>query len=125
MLHEIFIVEDEPAVCFFYKQALSLNGYKIIGIAEDGEEAVSMFKTFKEKPIVILMDHRMPKKDGIEALKEILLIDQKVNIIFVSANDEIRKEALENGAFSFQKKPVKVDDLLEEIKRAIKMYTPN
>jgi len=66
----VFVVEDEPSLQFFYKQILTLNGFKLGGIAVDGEEAVSMFKSFSVKPSIILMDHRMPKKNGIDAVRD-------------------------------------------------------
>ncbi len=95
------------------------------GIAEDGEEAVIMFKAFLEKPKVILMDHRMPEKTGLEASEEILDLDKKVKIIFVSADISIREEALSIGAFSFWVKPFSLDQLLDEINRAIESYVIN
>lgn len=95
------------------------------GIAEDGEEAVIMFKSFLIKPKVILMDHRMPEKTGLEASEEILYLDKKVKIIFVSADISIREEALSVGAFSFWVKPFTIDSLIHEINRAIESYPLN
>ncbi len=92
------------------------------GIAEDGEEAVIIFKSFLVKPKVILMDHRMPEKTGLEASEEILNIDKKVKIIFVSADISIREEALSIGAFSFWKKPFAIEQLIYEIDRAFESY---
>ena len=92
------------------------------GIAEDGEEAVIMFKAFLEKPKVILMDHRMPEKTGLEASKEILDLDKKVKIIFVTADSSIKDAALSIGAFSFWEKPFKIDQLINDIKRAFENY---
>jgi two-component system chemotaxis response regulator CheY len=122
MSHEIFIVEDDPAVYFFYKQALDLNGFTLVGLAEDGEEAVSKFKSFSRKPQVILMDHRMPKKNGIDASKEILQIDPQVKIIFISADESIKEEVFTIGVFSFYKKPVKIKKMINEINNALKCY---
>ena len=65
-------MEDDHSLRLLYEKALSLNGYNVIGAAKDGEEAIEMYKSFKQKPEVIIMDHRMPIKDGIEATKEIL-----------------------------------------------------
>ena len=98
---------------------LDFYGFSIAGIAEDGEEAVLMFKSFSDKPKVILMDNRMPKKSGIEASKEILQIDNEVKIIFISADISIKEEALFIGAFSFWDKPFKIDNLIDEIKKAL------
>ena len=95
------------------------------GVAEDGEEAVSMFKSFLEKPKVILMDHRMPEKTGLEASEEILEFDKKVKIIFVSADTSIREKALSIGAFSFWKKPFTLDELIQQIDNAIESYPIN
>jgi DNA-binding NtrC family response regulator len=94
----------------------------VAGIAEDGEEAVIIFKAFLVKPKVILMDHRMPEKTGLEASEEILDIDKKVKIIFVSADISIREEALLIGAFSFWEKPFAIEQLLYEIDRAFESY---
>lgn len=84
-----------------------------------------MFKLFSEKPKVILMDHRMPEKTGLEASEEILGLDNRVKIIFVSADVSIRDEAMDRGAFSFWVKPFVLDDLIDEVKRAIKEYPLN
>ena len=54
---------------------LEAYGYSVIGKAKNGQEAVDMYRSFSNKPDVIIMDHRMPVKDGIEATKEILQIN--------------------------------------------------
>ena len=93
-----------------------------MGVAENGEMAVSMFKELSNKPKVILMDHRMPIKTGIEASKEILQIDKNVKIIFTSADITIKEEAISIGAFSFWDKPFTIDVLIDDIKKAFKCY---
>jgi len=118
-MEKIFIVDDEPALQYFYKKILILNGFKVAGIAENGEEAVSMFKSFSDKPKVILMDQRMPEKTGIDATKEILKIDKLVKIIFISADISIKEEALSIGAFSFWDKPFTIQQLINEIQNAL------
>jgi len=118
-MEKIFVVEDEPSLQFFYKQILTLNGFELAGIANDGAEAVSIFKAFSEKPKVILMDHRMPKKNGIDASKEILKLDKNVKIIFTTADNSIKEEAHSIGAFSFKDKPFTVEDLIENINNAL------
>ncbi len=116
------MVEDDPSLQFFYKQLLTLNGFELAEIAKNGEEAVSMFKSFSEKPKVILMDHRMPIKNGIEASKEILQIDNSVKIIFTSADNSIKEEAHSIGAFSFEDKPFTIEHIINEIKNALGCY---
>ncbi len=121
-MERIFIVDDEPALQFFYKKLLSFYGFEVAGIADNGEEAVIKYNSFSDRPKVILMDHRMPEKTGIEATKEILQIDKKVKIIFVSADISIKEEAYSIGAFSFWDKPFMIDQLINEINRAIECY---
>ena len=121
-LEKIFIVDDDHSISFFYNQILTLNGFEVTGIAEDGEAAILMFESFSDKPKVILMDYRMPKKNGIEAMKEILQMDNKVKIIFTTADNSVKEEALSSGAFSFQNKPFTIAYIINEINRAIESY---
>jgi len=65
------------------------------------------------------MDHRMPKKNGIEASKEILEMDKNSKIIFTSADNSVKEEALSIGAFSFKDKPFTVEQLIENINKAL------
>ena len=121
-MENIFIVEDDKSLNSLYKKILRLNGFEVVGIAEDGEKAISMFKAFKHKPQVILMDHHLPKKNGIEASKEILEIDPNIKIIFITGNKSVEREALACGAFSFLEKPLTIKLLIQTIKRAMKNY---
>lgn len=112
----IFIVEDDKSIQLLYTKILKLVGFRIIGIANNGEEAISMFREFNDKPEIIIMDHRMPVKNGIEATKEILLIDNKVKIIFASADKTVKDEALAIGSVGFIDKPFSLDRLVKKIK---------
>lgn len=121
-IEEIFIVDDERALQYFYKQILNLGGFELAGIANNGIEAVLMFKSFSNKPKVILMDQRMPEMNGLEASKLILEIDHRVKIIFISADSSVKEEALSIGAFLFIDKIFTIDVLIDVINRAIKSY---
>jgi DNA-binding NtrC family response regulator len=121
----ILIVEDDHSLRLLYEKALSLNGYNVIGAAKDGEEAIKMYMDFVTKPDVILMDHRMPIKNGIETTKEILSnsVKDKPKIIFASADKTIKELALSTGAFSFKDKPFSLDRLFSNIEKAMKNIT--
>ncbi len=97
-----------------------MSGYRVIGEAKNGQEAVSLFNSFPKKPDIVLMDYRMPIKNGIEATKQILKINDKSKIIFTSADNSIKQEALSIGARSFLDKPYSVTDLITEIKKIYK-----
>ncbi len=98
---------------------LENSGFQIIGIANNGDEAVKMYKDFSEKPEIILMDHRMPMKNGIETTKEILQISNHSKIIFASADNSIKKLALSIGAISFLEKPFELKQLVNEIRKVL------
>jgi two-component system chemotaxis response regulator CheY len=106
-----------------YEKALTLNGYNVLGAVKDGHEAVNMYNNFKNKPDVILMDHRMPIKNGIEASKEILSnsTDYKPQIIFASADKTVRELAISIGVFSFKGKPFPLERLFKNIDKAISL----
>lgn len=115
----ILIVDDEPSIQFTFKHIFLAYGFEIAGIANNGEEAIGLFKSFVNKPDIILMDHRMPIKNGLEATKEILQLDNDTKIIFTSADSSIKNEALSLGAVSFQDKPFKIEKMIEEIYKAL------
>jgi two-component system chemotaxis response regulator CheY len=89
-----------------------------VAVANDGEEAVQKYKDLKEKPVVIIMDQRMPVKDGVSATQEILSMDPKATIFFGSADLHIEKEALAAGAKGFLLKPFRIEELLTAIREA-------
>ncbi|MBY9005343.1 MAG: response regulator [Candidatus Lokiarchaeota archaeon] len=115
----IFIVEDDKSIQTLYKKYLKLYGYNVLDTANNGEEAIEKFKLFNKKPDIILMDHRMPLKDGLTATKEILELDTKSNIIFASADKKIKNEALSMGITGFLEKPFSLEILIEYINKVI------
>jgi two-component system chemotaxis response regulator CheY len=116
-LTSIFIVEDDKSIQILYKKFLDLYGFLIIGTANNGEEAVEMYRNFPNKPDIILMDHRMPVKDGLEATKEIMDLNGNTTIIFASADKSIKQEAIQMGIGAFLDKPFSLEKLIEKIKQ--------
>lgn len=100
----VFVVDDEDFIRDLYKDVFESKGMTVFS-ARDGDEAVKVLKTMKARPDIIIMDHRMPGKDGIETTKEIRSIDPTIPIIFSSADITVRDAALEAGAISFWAKP--------------------
>ena len=117
----IFIVEDDEFLSILYEKALVLNGYEVIASAQNGEEAINIYKELQIKPDIIIMDHRMPIKNGLEAAEEILKIDTKTKIIFASADTTIREKAISLGAVSFKSKPFTLNSLMQNIEKVINM----
>ena len=113
----IFIVDDETTLHELYGEILEFNGHEIVANAYNGDEAVEIFKEIeKEPPDVVIMDHRMPNKDGVETTKEILKINPNIKIIFASADTAVRTAAIAAGAHSFLSKQFAMTDLMTKVK---------
>jgi two-component system chemotaxis response regulator CheY len=110
---KIAIVDDEPDLQRLYQLALKSKGYDIVFLASDGTDAIE--KEQKTPAQVIIMDHRMPTKNGVEATREIMSEFPDTRIIFVSADEAVEKEAKEAGAVRFLKKPISLKDLVRNI----------
>ncbi|MBY9007443.1 MAG: response regulator [Candidatus Lokiarchaeota archaeon] len=117
----IFIVEDDEFLSILYRKVLVLNGYEVIASAQNGQEAINIYKELQNKPDVIIMDHRMPIKNGLEAAEEILKININSKIIFASADTTIKEKAMSIGAVSFKNKPFTMNKLIQNIEKVINM----
>lgn len=113
----IFLIDDDSSIITLFEKFLTIIGHEIIAKAYNGEEAVKIFHEFQKIPDLILMDHRMPKKDGLTAAREILKINSNSKIIFFSADYSIKNEALALGAKYFLEKPFKLDKLSDIIEK--------
>lgn len=118
-LGRVFVVDDQEFIRDLYRDLFESNGFTVFA-ASSGEECLSLFRTLKHRPDAIIMDHRMPGKDGIQTTKEILAIDPHIPIIFSSADESVREQALEAGAVSFWTKPFPVTLLLGAMRDIVK-----
>ncbi len=114
----IFIIDDEAILHRLYKDVFAIKGHQVVADAFDGEEAVNKFRDMDPKPEVIILDHRMPNKDGLEAMKDILEMEPTARIVFISADANVRDQALNGGARSFGLKPVTIRHMLDLVEKA-------
>jgi two-component system chemotaxis response regulator CheY len=84
-------------------------------VAYDGTEAIREFEKADPKPLVFLLDYRLPGITGIDVLKEILKRQPDSRIIMLSADSDVREDALNSGAVSFLKKPVSIKEILKAV----------
>ena len=117
----ILLVEDEFSLVRLYELVLTSFGHNVLAVANNGEEAVQKYKNLPFKPDIIIMDHRMPIKNGIEATEEILEINRDAKIIFASADKDIREKAEMMGVISFKSKPFSNERLIANIEKALKI----
>ncbi|MFW9997641.1 MAG: response regulator [Candidatus Odinarchaeota archaeon] len=114
------MVEDDEALHELYTKVLELEDHEVIAHAYDGEEALEIFADLDPKPDLIILDHRMPRKSGLETLEELKRIDNNVAVVIISADCSIQNRALELGAASFKKKPVRLEEILDLARNAKK-----
>jgi two-component system chemotaxis response regulator CheY len=93
--------------------------YEVVAEAENGIEAVEMYK--EHNPDIVTMDIVMPEMTGIEALREIMNLDSEANVIMCSAlgQDSLVMEALDAGAKDFIVKPFQPGKVLEVVVRIL------
>ena len=109
----VLIVDDIPYVRKTLKQILSARGFKVIGEAENGEEAISLYQ--ETKPDVVTMDLVMPVLNGVEATKIILKADPDARIVILSAmmQENLVADAILAGAKDYIIKPFHTDEVMK------------
>ena len=115
---KIMVVDDEHEICAFLKSFFEERLYEVV-TALSGEEALK--KIEKERPQVVLLDLKMPGKDGSEVLKELKQRYPKIKVIMVTAvetSDKIEL-AIKLGADNYITKPLSLEYLEIDVKDKI------
>ncbi len=79
------VVDDEPDFCEALVGFLEDKGYSVLE-AHDGDQALAVYR--QERPDLVLLDMRMPGKDGLETLRDLRAFDPEARVIVVSAAQE-------------------------------------
>ena len=113
----ILIAEDEKQIIHFIVNAFEKLNFNVIK-SYDGVDTVN--KATKFVPDIILLDILMPKKNGIDVIKELRAEGSsclKIPIIVLSALDKIyqKREALDAGANEYLCKPMFTEDIVNEV----------
>ena len=116
----IFIVDDDQSVLRLLKLLFQGMGFQVIGTAANGQIAIDKFRAFPKKPDILIIDYRMPIKNGIDTIIEILKINHHSKIIFTTADIRVKEQALRAGAYYVLFKPFKFEVLLKSIRDALK-----
>ena len=112
----VMVVDDHPIVRDGIGDALEASGrFEVVGLAGDGEEAVGTVEGLA--PEVVVMDVMMPKKDGIDACREImeLLPDTRVLMLTASNVEDAVIEAVAAGATGYVLKYARPEELVEAV----------
>jgi two-component system response regulator AtoC len=120
----VLFAEDDPEVRSFIEMALRCQGYAV-EIADDGEEALELLNA-NPNVAAVLLDIVMPRRDGLETLREIRKINATVPVIMISgaASPLNVVDAMRNGATDFLGKPVTHSDLRKVLSTALTPKPP-
>src|SRR5512135_688019 len=116
----IIIVDDHEVVRNGVRAYLgTLPEFKVVGEGASGEEAVRLVTEYI--PDVVLMDLIMPGMDGVQTTREIKKISPRTQVVVLTSyHDDIHIfPALKAGAISYILKDMKMDKLVEAIRRAV------
>ena len=115
----ILIVDDSPVNRNLLRNMLEIEGYEVVGEAENGKEGYDKFLDLS--PSITILDISMPQLNGIDLLRLIKSRDPLAKVIMLSANSESEKvrEAAQHGADEYVTKPYTKPAIFEAIKRCV------
>ena len=116
----VMIVDDHSIVRVGLKQVLEQSGeFEVVGQAADGEEAVRV--AAEVSPDVVVMDVIMPRKDGVEACREIMESAPETRVVMLTASTEVDAivEAVAAGATGYLQKETDRERLLSTVRDAV------
>ena len=115
----VMVVDDHEIVRVGLKQVLDLSGeFEVVGQAADGEEAVRV--AAEVSPDLVLMDVIMPRKDGVEACREIMESAPDVRVVMLTASsaEDAVVESVAAGASGYLLKETDMEQLLSALRSA-------
>ena len=113
----VLVADDARFMRQLIREIIEPEGFEVIGEAADGRAAVDEFT--KLQPDIVTMDIVMPKRSGIDALKEILSLDATAKVAMVSAlgQESLVMEALQAGASDYIVKPFKPESVVATLRK--------
>jgi two-component system chemotaxis response regulator CheY len=118
-MSRVLIADDASFMRQMIRDIIDSEGYEVVGEATDGMEVVDKYKELH--PDIVMMDIVMPKRSGIDAVKAIIEIAPKANVVMCSAlgQETLVMEAIQAGAKDFIVKPFKPEAVLATLKKVL------
>jgi DNA-binding response OmpR family regulator len=117
----VLLVEDDPMIGKTLAQALTQDGYAVDRVA-DGEAAQAALAVAGDAYAMVLLDLGLPRKSGLELLRELRRAGNRVRVLIVTARDAIadRVEGLDAGADDYLTKPFSLDELTARMRALLR-----
>jgi AmiR/NasT family two-component response regulator len=117
----VLVAEDEALIRLDLGEMLKEEGYEVVGEASDGQEAVELADSLK--PDLVIMDVKMPRRDGIDAASEIARKRiAPIVILTAFSQRDLVERARDAGAMAYLVKPFSVTDLIPAIEVAVSRF---
>jgi DNA-binding response OmpR family regulator len=125
-MKRILIVDDEPDVNLALRIVLEENNF----IVDSFNDPLLALENFKANLYdVLILDIKMPKKDGFEVYKEVMKIDNRVKVCFLTAGDvnyRLLKETFPTlDENQFIRKPIENIELIRQVHKIINLMNKN
>ncbi|MCC5920980.1 MAG: response regulator [Cyclobacteriaceae bacterium] len=116
---KVLVVDDSLYMRTLIKDALTAEGYEVVGMAANGESAIDM--AFDLTPDLITLDNILPDMLGIDILKVLKEEELESKVVMISAvgQQSVVDEGLQLGADEYIVKPFTTEQLIEVINKVM------
>ncbi len=117
-MSKILVIDDERSIQQSFKKRLNKEGFDV-DVADGWQNSKELIQNNLYD--IIFLDIKIPGKNGLEILKEIMKINSQTTVAMITGNpsEETARIALTNGAVEYLEKPINKDVLLKTVYRAI------
>lgn len=117
---DVLIVEDDEMAANALKQSLSLYCAKVY-VANDGLNGFEIYEN--KKPDIVIVDINLPKMNGLEMVEAMHKISPHLPVIIITSHDNSKNilKSIDQGVYSYLRKPIRI----EELQIALLMATKN
>jgi DNA-binding NtrC family response regulator len=118
-MSHVLIVDDEPSICWGFRELLAEDGHEVT-IASSAEEALDLVS--QTSPDAVILDVRLPGRDGLSAIKDLRgrIGDAPIIVVTAFGNLETAVRAVEEGAYDYLAKPFDLEQAADVLRRALR-----
>jgi DNA-binding NtrC family response regulator len=118
-MSHVLIVDDEPSICWGFRELLTEDGHEV-SIASSAEEAIDIAS--QSIPDAVILDVRLPGRDGLSAIKDLRdrVGDAPIIVVTAFGNLQTAVRAVEEGAYDYLAKPFDLEQAAEVLRRALR-----
>ncbi len=119
-MSQVWIVDDEPAICLALRTSLEADSHRV-RVFSAAEPLIKQLELASSMPDVLLLDIRLPGMSGLDALQMICATYPNLPVIVMTAFGDLQSavNAIQGRAFEYLTKPFELETALQTIHRAL------